>query len=109
MYEILIPVLVAVPVVMKLVRTRKAKSATMADALCHRCVYVHKVKGFSGKQLLFCNYGSELRRIEFAVSECTGFRGHCEPPPIRVAGFVHLDELSREEAFPATVIRIGPQ
>jgi hypothetical protein len=81
----------------------------MGDALCHRCVHVHKVKGFSGKELLFCNYGSELREIGFAVSECTGFRCHTEPTPVRVAGFVRFDELSQEEAFPATVIRIGPE
>ena len=77
MYEILI-LSIIVALLLKLVSVRKAKRAAMADALCHRCVHVHKVKG-SGKELLFCNYSSELRAIKFAVRECTGFRSDIAP------------------------------
>jgi len=105
MLEILILGII-VGLLVKLVGRRAAKSAAMANALCHGCVHVHKVRGFSGEVLLSCNFGSELRPIKFAVRECTGFCSNHAPAPVRVAGFVRLEELSREEAFPATVIRI---
>ena len=93
----------------KLVSMREAKSVAMANALCHGCAHVHKVKGYSGKVLLFCNFGSELRAVKFAVQECTGFCSNSAPAPapVRVAGFVRLEEMGNEEAFPATVIRIS--
>jgi hypothetical protein len=93
----------------RLVSTREAKSAAMASALCHGCVHVHKVKGYSGKVLLSCAFGSELRAVKFAVRECTGFCSNSAPAPapVRVAGFVRVEELENAEAFPATVIRIG--
>ncbi len=108
MYEILILGMI-VALLLKLVSLRKAKSAAMAGALCHGCVHVHKVKGVSGKQLLFCHYSSELRAIRLAVRECTGFRSDSAPAstPVRVAGFVRAEELGSEEAFPATVIHIS--
>jgi hypothetical protein len=107
MNEILILGII-VALLLKLVSLRKAKSAAMANALCHGCVHVHKVKG-SSKQLLFCSFGSELRPIKFAVRECTGFRSDSAPAPtpVRIAGFVRVEELSGEEAFPATVIHIS--
>ncbi len=77
MNEILILGII-VALLLKLVSLRKAKSAAMANALCHGCVHVHKVKG-SSKQLLFCSFGSELRPIKFAVRECTGFRSDSAP------------------------------
>lgn len=108
MLEILILGII-VGLLIKLVSMREAKSAAMANALCHGCVHVHKVKGYNGKVLLFCNFGSELRAVKFAVRECTGFCSNsaASPAPVRVAGFVRVEELSDEEAFPATVIRIG--
>jgi hypothetical protein len=106
MCEILILGII-VALLLKLKSMRQAKRVAMANALCHRCVHVHKVKGFSCKELLFCNYSSELRAIKFAVRECTGFRSDITPAPVRVAGFVRLDEVTHEEAFPATVIRIS--
>jgi hypothetical protein len=107
MFEILILGII-VALLLTLVSRRQAKSAAMASALCHRCVHVHKVKGFSGKELLFCNYSSELRGLKFAVRECTGFTSNvAAPAPVRVAGFVRLDEVTDEEAFPARVIRIS--
>jgi hypothetical protein len=107
MYKILILGMI-VALLLKLVSLRKAKRAAMAGALCHGCVHVHKVKG-SRKMLLFCNFGSELRAIKFAVRECTGFCSSTAPAPapVRVTGFVRVKELSNEEAFPATVIHIS--
>ena len=64
---------------------------------------MHNVKGYGGKELVFCNYTSELRAIKFAVCECTGYRerqrrardaGRCR---IRC----ELKESDAEEAFPA--------
>jgi len=106
MYGILI-LGILVAVLVKLVSMRRTKGAAMASALCHGCAHVHKVTGYSGKQLLFCGYSSELRAIKFAVRECTAFRTNRAPAPVRVAGFVRLEELANEEAFPATVIRIS--
>jgi len=93
----------------RLMSLREAKSAAMANALCHGCAHVHKVKGVGGKELVFCNFGSDLRAVKFAVTECTGFCSSSAPvpAPVRVAGFVRVEELENEEAFPATIIRIG--
>jgi hypothetical protein len=107
MLEILILGII-VAVLLRVVSMRKAKSAAMANALCHGCAHVHKVKGFGGKQLVFCNFGTTLHAIQFAVRECTGFSSNTAPPaPVRIAGFVHVEELENGAAFPATVIRIG--
>lgn len=107
MLEILILGII-VGLLVKVVSMRKAKSAAMANALCHGCAHVHKVKGFGGKELVFCNFGATLNAVKFAVRECTGFSSNTAPPaPVRIAGFVHVEELENEPAFPATVIRIG--
>ena len=106
MYAILIAGIV-IGLIMKLVSIREARSAARANALCHKCANVHRVKGTGGKELLFCNFGSELRAIRFSVCECTGYRSNEEPTPVRIAGFVRLDELNNEEAFPAVAIRIA--
>jgi hypothetical protein len=107
MLEILILGII-VGLLVRLVSMRKAKSAAMANALCHGCAHVHKVKGFGGKELVFCNFGATLHAIKFAVRECTGFSNNAAPPaPVRIVGFVHIEELEDEAAFPATVIRIS--
>src|ERR1700734_1268220 len=93
---------------MKLGKSFKAKSVAKGDGLCNTCVNVHNVKGFGGKELVFCNYTSELRPIKFAVSDCTGYRDKNIAPVARVAGFVRIDEISPGEAFPAIVVRIAP-
>ena len=87
---------------------KTAAGVARADALCDSCVNVHSVKGFGGKQLIFCNYTSELRAIKFAVCECTGYRNKNYVPVARVAGFVRIDEMNTGEAFPAIVVRIAP-
>src|SRR4051794_33233553 len=79
-----------------------AAAAARANALCNTCVNVHNVKGFGGKQMVFCNYTSELRAIKFAVCECTGYRNKNVVPEVRVVGFVRIDEMGTGEAFPAT-------
>lgn len=106
MYTIIaIIVRVIVAVVRKLI-SFKANSVAKADALCSTCVHVYKVKGFGGKELVFCNYSSELRAIKFAVRECTGYRSNVIVPLTRVIGFAPVEGLGREEAFPAVAIRI---
>jgi hypothetical protein len=107
MLAIIITGILIVLIIMKLVSIHEARSAAKANALCHRCANVHRVKGVGGKELLFCNFGGELRAIGFAVCECTGFRSNEAPTPVRVAGFVRLDELEKKEAFPAVAIRIS--
>ena len=91
---------------MKLVKSFKAESTARANALCSTCVNVYKVKGYGGKELVFCNYTSELRAITFAVCECTGYRSNNIVPLTRVLGFAPVEGSSREEAFPAVAIRI---
>lgn len=87
---------------------KAAAAAARANALCGSCANVHSVKGFGGKELIFCNYTSELRAIKFAVCECTGYRDKNIAPVTRIVGFVRLDEIDTGEAFPATVVRIAP-
>ncbi len=90
----------------KLVSSFKRKSVAKGNALCGTCVNVHNVKGFGGKELVYCNYTSELRAIKFAVRECTGYCSNRIVPLTRVIGFAPVEGLSREEAFPAVAIRI---
>lgn len=90
----------------KLIGSFKANSVAKANALCSTCVNVYNVKGFGGKELVFCNYTSELRAIKFAVRECTGFRSNNIVPLTRVIGFAPFEGLGQEEAFPAVAIRI---
>ena len=70
------------------------------------CVNVYRVKGGNGKELIYCNYTSDLREINFEVCECTGYRSNNIVPLTRVIGFAPVEGLSREEAFPAVAIRI---
>lgn len=92
--------------VMKLINSFRATSVAQGNALCSTCVNVHNVKGYGGKELVFCNYTSELRAIKFAVSECTGYRDRNVVPLTRVVGFAPVEGADREEAFPAVAIRI---
>jgi len=87
---------------------KSAAVSANAGSRCPACVNVHRVKGFNGKELIFCNFGNKLHAVKFAVRECTSFCSNSAPgpAPVRVAGFVRVEELSKEEAFPATVIRI---
>ena len=87
---------------------KNAAAKGRENALCNSCVNVHNVKGYGGKELIYCNYTSELRAIKFAVCECTGFRNKNVAPVVRVAGFVRINEITSGEAFPATVVRIAP-
>jgi len=91
--------------VVKLIKSFKAKGVGRVNVLCNTCVNVHNVKGFGGKELVFCSYTSELREIKFAVCECTGYRSNNIVPLTRVIGFAPVEGLSRE-AFPAVAIRI---
>ena len=108
MYTIMAIIVYAVVAgAVKLVRSFKAKSVAKAKGLCNTCVNVHKVKGFGGKELVFCNYTSELRAIKFAVCECTGYRNKNIVPLTRIVGFAPFGTMEREEAFPAVAIRIS--
>jgi hypothetical protein len=100
-------VIAAVPVGWyKAIKTAAVK--VRANALCNTCVNVYSVKGYGGKELIFCNYTSELRAIKFAVCECTGYHEKNIAPVVRVAGFVPTNEVSSGEAFPAIIVRISP-
>src|SRR5262249_12000644 len=92
--------------VAKLIKSFRAESTARADALCNTCVNVHSVKGFGGKELIFCNYTNDLRAIKFAVCECTGYRSNGIVPVTRVIGFAPVEAPEYEEAFPAVAIRI---
>jgi hypothetical protein len=92
---------------MKLIKSFKVLNGeTGAHTLCYSCVNVHLVKGYRGRELMFCNYGGELHVVDFAVCECTGYRDNSITPAVRVAGFVHVEDIN-QKCFPATVIRIA--
>jgi hypothetical protein len=91
----------------KLIRSFKGKSVAKASGLCSTCVNVYNVKGYGGKELVFCNYTSELRAIKFVVCECTGYRSKNIVPLTRIVGFAPFETIDREEAFLAVAIRIG--
>ncbi len=84
----------------------KASASGKLGTLCSTCVHVYRVKGGNGKELIYCNYTSDLRSINFEVCECTGYRSNNIVPLTRVIGFAPVEGLSREEAFPAVAIRI---
>jgi hypothetical protein len=86
----------------------KYKQKKTFDGLCNSCVNVHSIKDYRGRELIYCNYGSELRAIKFAVCECTGYKDKNVAPVARIAGFVRSDEINTAEAFPAIVVRIAP-
>ncbi len=107
--EIIVVIVVIAVIAAKLLNSlRPVSSSAKAETLCASCVNVYRVRGVSGRELIFCNYTSDLRAIKFAVCECTGYRNRDVAPVARVAGFVRLNEIGNTEAFPATVIRIGP-
>lgn len=80
--------------------------STKPETLCATCVNVYRVKGGNGKELIYCNYTSDLRAIDFEVCECTGYRSNCIVPLTRVVGFAPVEGSNHEEAFPAVAIRI---
>ena len=105
--EIIVVIIVIAVIAARLLSSlRPASSSAKAETLCTSCVNVYRVRGVGGRELIFCNYTSDLRAIKFVVCECTGYRNRNIAPVTRVAGFVRVDEI--EQAFPATVIRVGP-
>lgn len=105
--ELVIVILFAL-IVAKLVKSglRSVSMPARPETLCETCVNVYRVKGGNGKELIYCNYTSDLREINFPVCECTGYRSKNIVPLTRVIGFAPVEGLSREEAFPAVAIRI---
>jgi hypothetical protein len=106
--ELIIVILViALIVARKLVKTSKRgdSASDKSETLCATCVNVYRVKGANGKELIYCNYTSELREINFEVCECTGYLSKYIVPLPRVIGFAPGEGLSRKEAFPAVAIR----
>jgi hypothetical protein len=81
-------------------------ASTKRETLCATCVNVYRVKGANGTELIYCNYTSDLREINFPVCECTGYRSNNIVPVTRVVGFAPVEGVSREEAFPAVAIWI---
>jgi len=107
--ELVIVILaVALIVVRKLVKAGMGRISTSegTETLCASCVNVYRVKGANDKELIFCNYTSDLRAIDFEVRECTGYRSKHIVPVTRVVGFAPVEASDHEEAFPAVAIRI---
>lgn len=103
------PLLVILLVVSWLIASRlPSRFASVPKTLCHGCVCVHRVKGFNGEELISCNFGSELIRIQFPVSECSGYLENQGPKLVRIVGFARPESAERE-AFPATVIHIAAE
>ncbi len=100
--------MIALFVAHKLVKAGKGSVSISAkpETLCTTCVNVYRVRGGNGKELIYCNYTSDLRVINFEVCECTGYRSNCIVPLTRVVGFAPVEGLNHEEAFPAVAIRI---
>jgi len=80
-----------------------------SGSLCATCVNVYRVKGGNGKELIYCNYTSDLRAINFEVCECTGYRNRNIVPLTRVVGFAPADTSDYEETFPAVAIWISKE
>jgi hypothetical protein len=107
--ELLVVILIiAVYVATRLAKAGKKGVSTSVkpETLCATCANVYRVKGATGKELIYCNYTSDLRAIGFAVCECTGYRSNHIVPLTRVIGFAPEEALDHEEAFPAVAIRI---
>ena len=107
--ELVIVILaVALIVASKLVKagSEGVSTSKKSGTLCVTCVNVHRVKSAKGKELIYCNYTSDLRAINFEVCECTGYRSTNIVPLTRVIGFAPGETSEYEEAFPAVAIRI---
>jgi len=84
----------------------KVSASGKIETLCASCANVYRVKGGKGKELIYCNFTTDLRPINFEVCECTGYRSNNIVPLTRVIGFAPVEGVEREEAFPAVAIRI---
>jgi len=110
--ELVIVILViALMVAPKLVKTCLGivSPSEATESLCATCVNVYRVKGANGKKLIYCNYTSDLRAINFEVCECTGYRNRDIVPLTRVVGFAPVEAPEHEEAFPAVAIWISKE
>ncbi len=63
-------------------------SSRRGDGLCPTCAYAVMQKGFRGEELTSCSLGGGLRKLKFAVCECTAYSDRRITRPERVAGFV---------------------
>ena len=106
--ELAIVIIVITILVVKLAKagSGSVSNSAKSETLCATCVNVYRVKGASGKELIYCNYTSDLRAIDFEVCECTGYRSRNIVPLTRVVGFAPVEPPDYEEAFPAVAIRI---
>jgi|SRR5579884_77405 len=106
--KLVIAILVVALIVAKVVKSalEKVSSSAKPETLCSTCVNVYRVKGSNGKELIYCNYTSDLREVAFAVRECTGYRSNNVVPLTRVIGFAPAEAPSQKEAFPAVAILI---
>ena len=106
--ESVIVIIVVAFIVAMLVKAGKGSVSTSekSETLCATCVNVYRVKGANGRELIYCNYTSDLRPIDFEVCECTGYRSRNIVPLTRVIGFAPVGTPDYEEAFPAVAIRI---
>jgi hypothetical protein len=105
---VIVILVVALIVARKLVKSGlgRVSASGKLETLCATCVNVYRVKGANGKELIYCNYTSDLRAINFPVCECTGYRSNNIVPVTRVVGFAPAEGLNREESFPAVAIWI---
>jgi hypothetical protein len=105
---VVVILIIALYVAYKLVKAGKGGVwlAAKPGTLCATCVNVYRVKGAKGKELIYCNYTSDLRAIDFEVCECSGYRSSHIVPLTRVIGFAPGEASDYEEAFPAVAIQI---
>jgi hypothetical protein len=105
---LVIVIIVIALIAAKLVKAGKesVSAAEKSETLCATCVNVYRVKGANGTELIYCNYTSDLRAIDFEVCECTGYRSRNIVPLTRVIGFAPVEASAYDEAFPAVAIRI---
>jgi hypothetical protein len=74
------------------------------EALCTSCVYEVTQKGYQGEKLTFCNYGGELRELQFEVCECSVYVDSRVARPRKIAGFIKPGETAR---LNVTIIKIA--
>ena len=62
---------------------------SVRTSLCRECTYAHIARGFRTRdELIACTYGGAVRRVKFAVSECSMFcNRNANAPLVRIVGF----------------------
>jgi hypothetical protein len=89
--EVLIPIIWIAIAVLRIIFRERGIVAIVErpGALCRSCASAHLVRGFSGKERIWCAFGGAPRPVKFEVRECSGFSSRLVSiAPVRVQGFI---------------------